>query len=120
MLRDRIVDVVWHPLQNVVVCVSGTTGQVSCEGADLHASDHQSVMSAPSCWADVVVTPFQLMQRHACRVLRVDRTTCSARGRVSCHGSDTDNVAAHRTFHGTAWRVAMVRQLLSICFLVLI
>lgn len=32
MLKDRIVDVAWHPLQNVVVCVSGTTGQVSCDG----------------------------------------------------------------------------------------
>ena len=29
MLKDRIVDMAWHPLQNVVVCVSGTTGQVS-------------------------------------------------------------------------------------------
>ncbi len=26
--KDRIVDLTWHPLQNIIVSVSGTTGQV--------------------------------------------------------------------------------------------
>ncbi len=81
MLRDRVVDVAWHPLQNVVVCVSGTTGQVSCDRALGMRHDHQSAMHASSRWVEDTVRPFLRMQRRAQRVLQV---ACRAGQRELC------------------------------------
>ena len=52
MLRDRVVDVAWHPLQNVVVCVSGTTGQVWTRGFLIANSLHNHLTPCQDvgCW----------------------------------------------------------------------